>query len=116
MRGGLPGTRLPVVWQQMRRLALLADLAQHEEPRRHAVELLAELFADALERLAAGAVRRPDVAVALDYRAASAREASNRTACVAAVCALAGGAEAQRFKRAISKFSASFMVGRTARG
>ena len=43
-------------------------MAQHEELGRHAVELLADLLADALEGLAAGAVRGPDVVVVIDAR------------------------------------------------
>ena len=47
---------------------LAADVTQHEELSRHAVELLAHLFADALERLATGAMRRLDLVVTLDAR------------------------------------------------
>lgn len=47
---------------------LAADVAQHEELGRHAVELLADLFADALEGLTAGAVRLLDLVVTLDAR------------------------------------------------
>ena len=47
---------------------LAADVAQHEELGGHAVELLADLFADALVGLAAGAVRGTDVVVAIDAR------------------------------------------------
>jgi hypothetical protein len=43
-------------------------VAVHEELRRHAVELLADLLADALEGLAAGAVRLVDLVVVLDAR------------------------------------------------
>ncbi len=45
-------------------------MAQHEELGRHAVELLADLFADALEGLAALAVRLVDLVVTLDARQA----------------------------------------------
>jgi len=47
---------------------LAADMALHEKLRGHAVELLADLFADALERLAAGAVAGLDFVVVIDAR------------------------------------------------
>ena len=43
-----------------------ADVAQHEELGRHAVQLLADLFADALEGLTAGAVGLGDLVAVLD--------------------------------------------------
>lgn len=49
---------------------LAANVAQHEELRRHAVELLADLLTNALERFAAGAVGGLDLVVALDARQA----------------------------------------------
>jgi hypothetical protein len=44
------------------------NVAQHEELGRHAVELLADLFADAFEGLTTGAVRGGDVVVAINAR------------------------------------------------
>ena len=41
-------------------------MAQHEELGRHAVELFADLLADALEGLAAGAVRLYEFVVVFD--------------------------------------------------
>jgi hypothetical protein len=43
-----------------------ADVAQHEELGRYAVQLLADLFADALEGLPAGAVGLGDLVAVLD--------------------------------------------------
>jgi hypothetical protein len=43
-----------------------ADVAQHEELGWHAVQLLADLFADTLQGLAAGAVGLGDLVVVLD--------------------------------------------------
>ena len=45
---------------------LAADVAVYKELRRHAVELLADLFAHALERLAAGAVGGNGLVVVID--------------------------------------------------
>ena len=56
-----------MVWQHAPSV-FAPDVAQHEELGRHTVELLADLFADALEGLATGAVRGPDVVVAIDAR------------------------------------------------
>ena len=56
------------------------DVAQHEELRGHAVELLADLFADALEGLAAGAVRLLDLVVTIDARQAGRQRLVNRLA------------------------------------
>jgi len=45
-----------------------ADVTLHEELRGHAVELLADFFADALEDLATGAVGVLDFVVVIDAR------------------------------------------------
>jgi hypothetical protein len=53
------------VWQHAQ-----AYLPRHEELRRHAVELLADLFANTLERFAAGAVGGFDLVMPVDARQA----------------------------------------------
>jgi hypothetical protein len=55
-------------------------MAQHEELGRHAVELLADLFADALEGLATLAVRLVDLVVTLDARQARGQRLAYRLA------------------------------------
>jgi len=98
----------------------------HEELRRHAVELLARLLADAFEDLAAGAVRLVELVAMLDARqllgqglahraaASSSRVStairSNSTACVPLARLSLLLPKRQRLSRAISKFSASMRV------
>jgi hypothetical protein len=53
-----------IVWQHAPSV-FAKDVAQHEELGRHAVQLLADLFADALEGLTAGAMGLRDLVVVL---------------------------------------------------
>mmetsp|Transcript_39082 Transcript_39082/g.91536 ORF Transcript_39082/g.91536 Transcript_39082/m.91536 type:complete len:338 (+) Transcript_39082:3007-4020(+) len=59
---------------------LAADMTQHEELRGNAIQLLADLFADAFERLSAGAVRLLDLVVTVDARQARGQGLANRLA------------------------------------
>ena len=57
-----------------------ADMAQHEELGRHAIELLAHLLADTLEGLAALAVGLLDLVVMIDARQARGQRLAHRLA------------------------------------
>ena len=59
---------------------LAADVAQHEELGGDAVQLLADLLADALEGLAAGAVLLLELVVTVDARQARRQCLANRLA------------------------------------
>jgi hypothetical protein len=60
-----------IVWQRAPSV-FAVDVAQHEERGRHAVQLLADPFADALHGLAAGAVGLGDLVAMLHTRQAGA--------------------------------------------